>query len=310
MTPRLAILCPGQGAQHPAMFDLARSEPDTAAAIGRWLFDAGEPVAQAPLDELLAHPSAMFDNRSAQPLVVAASLAAWRVLAPRLPRPSLVAGYSVGEVSAYAVAGAFPIEQAVAIAARRAEIMSSVAARGGEQGMAAVSGLAPEALSALLAQSGCEAAIDLPASTIAGGPAAGLLRLQALATSAGGHYTPLPINVASHTSLLRDAVAPLRALFASQAAAPALPLLAGIRADAVHGPDDAADLLARQAMETIRWTDCLDAIAESRIDVALELGPGNALSRMLRERHPGIACRSLADFRSVKGVAAWIEAQA
>ena len=310
MSMRLAILCPGQGAQHPAMFELAQAEAGSFEAVDAWLVEAGGPVAQAPLAELLAHPSAMFDNRSAQPLVVAASLAAWRVLAPRLPRPALVAGYSVGEVSAYAVAGAFPIDAAVAIAARRAEIMSTVAAERGAQGMAAASGVSPDVLTAMLAQAGCEAAIDLPASTIVGGPAEGLALLQALVLSAGGSYTTLPINVASHTSLLAAAVDPLRALFASHVAAPVLPLLAGVTGEMIHGRDQAADLLARQAVETIRWTDCLDALAESRIDVALELGPGNALTRMLRERHPGIACRSVADFRSVKGIVAWVDAQA
>jgi [acyl-carrier-protein] S-malonyltransferase len=87
-------------------------------------------------------------------------------------------------------------------------------------------------------------------------------------------------------------------------------LLAGVSAATVHDAAQAAELLARQTTTTIRWTDCLDAMLEARIDVALELGPGNALTRMLRERHPGIACRSVADFRSVKGIVAWVEAQA
>jgi [acyl-carrier-protein] S-malonyltransferase len=292
------------------MFDLVRSDAAVFARAEGWLHAAGGPVAQARLAALLAHPSAMFDNRCAQPLVVAATLAAWQALAPRLPRPSLVAGYSVGEVSAYAVAGVFPIDEAVAIAARRADIMSAAATARGVQGMAAISGTTPDALAAMLAQAGCEAAIDLPASTIVGGLSDGLAILQTLAVEAGANYTALPINIASHTRLLAAAVAPLRELFDTHAAAaPALPLLAGISGEIVHGRDQAAELLARQAVETIRWTDCLDAILEARIDVVLELGPGNALARMLRERHPHIPCRSLADFRSVKGVLAWVDAQ-
>ena len=307
---RLAILCPGQGAQSPAMFDLVRSEPGACDAVQGWLRAAGGPVAQVPLADLLAHPSAMFDNRCAQPLVVAATVAAWTVLAARLPRPALVAGYSVGEVSAYAVAGVFPLHEAVAIAARRADLMSEAAAQRGAQGMAAVSGMSPEAVQAMLIEAGCEPAIALPASTIAGGLQDQLAHLQALALQAGANYSPLPINIASHTRLLDRAELPLRALFAAHAAAPALPLLAGVSGETVHGRDQAVDLLARQACQTIRWSDCLDAVAESRIDVVLELGPGNALTRMLRERHPHIPCRSLADFRSVKGVLAWVEAQA
>jgi [acyl-carrier-protein] S-malonyltransferase len=310
MTMRLAILCPGQGSQSAAMFDLLAGDPAAAARVDAWLRDAEGPVSQTPLKELLVHPSAMFDNRSAQPLVVAATLMAWTMLAGRLPRPALVTGYSVGEISAYAVAGVLPLERAVAIASHRAAIMSEAAARRGEQGLAAVSGIAFQAALDLVTQAGCEPAIDTPGALIAGGLRADLERLAALAPQAGAAYKPLPINIASHTSLLAAAVDPLRSLLLLDAAAPALPLLAGVSGAAVHDGAEAAELLARQTASTIHWTDCLDAIAEARIDVALELGPGNALSRMLRERHPHIACRSVADFRSVKGIVAWVESQA
>jgi [acyl-carrier-protein] S-malonyltransferase len=310
MTIRLAILCPGQAAQSPAMFDLAASHPAALDRVQAWLRSADGPVAQTPLPELLAHPSAMFDNRCAQPLMVAATLMAWSMLAERLPRPAMVAGYSVGEVSAYAVAGVLPLERAVAIASQRAAIMSEVAMRSGEQGMAAVSGIAFEAARDLVAQAGCEPAIDTPGALIAGGLRANLDQLAKLSPQAGASYKPLPITIASHTSLLASAVDPVRSLLQAHAAAPSLPLLAGVSGAAVHDGAHAAELLALQTANTIRWTDCLDAILEARIDVVLELGPGNALTRMLRERHPGIACRSVADFRSVSGVVAWIAAQA
>jgi [acyl-carrier-protein] S-malonyltransferase len=251
----------------------------------------------------------MFDNRSAQPLVVAATLAVWTLLADRLPRPALVAGYSVGEVSAYAVAGVLSVDQAVAVAAQRAAIMSEAAARSGEQGMAAVSGIPPDAARALLAEAGCEPAIDTPAALIAGGLRENLEKLEALAVRAGASCKPLPINIASHTGLLAAAVDPMRALLRTHTRVPALPLLAGVSAEPVHNGEEAAELLASQTASMIRWSDCLDTIAEARIDVALEIGPGNALSRMLRERHSGIACRSVADFRGVNGVVAWIKAQ-
>jgi [acyl-carrier-protein] S-malonyltransferase len=292
------------------MFDLAGADGDASARVDAWLRAADGPVASTPLPELLAHPTAMFDNRCAQPLVVAATLRAWTMLADRLPAPSLVTGYSVGEISAYAVAGVLPLDQAVAIASRRAAIMSEIAASGGEQGMAAVSGVSFQAALDLVTQAGCEAAIDTPGALIAGGLRDHLARLEALAPQAGAGYKPLPINIASHTSLLAAAVDPLRSLLQAHACAPALPLLAGVTAASVQDGAQAAELLAQQTANTIRWTDCLDAIAEARIDVALELGPGNALTRMLRERHPGIACRSVADFRSVKGIVAWVEAQA
>jgi [acyl-carrier-protein] S-malonyltransferase len=53
----------------------------------------------------------------------------------------------------------------------------------------------------------------------------------------------------------------------------------------------------------------MDAAAESGVTVALELGPGAALSRMLRTRHPDIACRSVSEFRSLDGIVGWLERQ-
>jgi [acyl-carrier-protein] S-malonyltransferase len=309
MTMRLAILCPGQGSQSAAMFDLLAGDAAASSRVEGWLRGADGAVAQTPLPELLAHPSAMFDNRSAQPLVVAATLMAWTMLAARLPRPSLVTGYSVGEISAYAVAGVLPLERAVAIASQRAAIMSETAASRGDQGMAAISGIAAQAALDLVKQAGCEAAIDTPGALIAGGLRPNLDQLAKLAPQFGATCKPLPINIASHTSLFGAAVDPLRSLLLADAATPALPLLAGVNASTVRDGAEAAELLARQTANTVHWTDCLDAIHEARIDVALELGPGSALSRMLRERHPHIACRSVADFRSVKGVLAWVDAQ-
>jgi [acyl-carrier-protein] S-malonyltransferase len=310
MTLRLAILCPGQGSQNPGMFDLGLGDPATATLVETWLRDSGGPVSDTPLPALLAHPSAMFENRCAQPLVVAATLMAWTMLSDRLPRPALVTGYSVGEISAYAIAGALPLERAVGIASQRAAIMSEASEGSGEQGLAAVSGIASQAALELVTQAGCEAAIDTPGALIAGGLRENLDRLAKLSTQTGAGYKPLPINIASHTSLLASAVEPLHSLLQAHVRTPALPLLAGVSAAAVRDGAEAADLLARQTASTIHWTDCLDAILEARIDVALELGPGNALTRMLRERHPGIACRSVADFRSVKGIVAWVESQA
>jgi [acyl-carrier-protein] S-malonyltransferase len=310
MTVRLAILCPGQGSQSAAMFDLLAGDAAASSRVDGWLRGADGAVAQTPLAELLAHPSAMFDNRNAQPLVVAATLIAWTMLAAHLPRPSLVTGYSVGEISAYAVAGVLPLERAVAIASQRAAIMSEAAAGRGEQGLAAVSGIAPQAALDLVRQAGCEAAIDTPGALIAGGLRHNLDQLAKLAPQLGATCKPLPINIASHTGLLAAAVDPLRRLLLADAAAPALPLLAGVNASTIRDGAEAAELLAGQTANTIHWTDCLDAIHEARIDVALELGPGSALSRMLRERHPHIACRSVADFRSVKGILAWVASQA
>jgi [acyl-carrier-protein] S-malonyltransferase len=84
------------------------------------------------------------------------------------------------------------------------------------------------------------------------------------------------------------------------------PVLAGINAASITSKAQVVDLLSRQLAEKIHWLSCMDAAAEAGISYALELGPGNALTRMLQNRHPHINTRSVADFRTLDGISKWL----
>jgi [acyl-carrier-protein] S-malonyltransferase len=290
------LLCPGQGGQHAAMFDLARSDAGAAALLDACGLSS-------------ADPETMFDNRVAQPAIVGATLAMWEALRRRLPRPSLVAGYSVGELSAYGVAGALDAADAVALAATRAALMTSAVSQ--PQALAAIGGIAQAVARDLAAAAGFQVAIVTgPDTCIAGGLETTLARLEDAVAAAGGRLQRLPVGIASHTSLMAPAVPPFaQALAAASFREPACPVLSGIGADAVTSKARAVETLSRQLSETIVWSDCMDAAAEAGITVALELGPGAALARMLQARHPQVACRSVADFRSLDGIVAWVARQ-
>ncbi|MDC8756333.1 ACP S-malonyltransferase [Janthinobacterium fluminis] len=297
MSRRLLILCSGQGGQHGAMFDLARTHARAAALLQQ--------------SALPADPAPLFANRVAQPLIVAASLAMWEALRDVAPAPALVAGYSIGELAAYGVAGALAPRDAMALAHTRAGLMDGCLAAQPEQALAAVSGLALARTRELLAAQGCHMAIITGEdSCIAGGPAAALEALAQSVAAAGGRSKRLPVDVAAHTPYMAAAVAPFAAaLGATSFAAQHTPLLSGIAANIIAGKAAAVEHLSRQLAETIRWMDCMDACAEAGITVALELGPGAALARMLQARHPGIACRSVSDFRSIDGIGQWLARQ-
>jgi [acyl-carrier-protein] S-malonyltransferase len=284
MTGRLLLLCPGQGGQHAGMFDLARLDPGARA----FLDGCALPVA----------PDALFDNRVAQPAIVCATLAMWRALQARLPAPKLVAGYSIGELAAYGVAGA--LDNTVALAAARAVLMDA-AADARPQGLAAVSGVDVAQVRSII-----DVAIVTGAdSCIAGGLDAQLAALPARLPTA--RVQRLPVGVAAHTALMGGAVAPFAQLLEEATFAPwRCPVLAGVDAVRVLRRDMAIDRLARQLASTIDWAACMDAASEAGITVALELGPGAALSRMLRDRHPHIACRSVADFHTLDGIVKWV----
>ena len=304
MAGRLAILCPGQGAQHAGMFELARLDPGASRLLDAWF---GDPQL-APLLRASVESEERFTNRVAQPSIVAATLAMWTALRARLPEPALVAGYSIGELSAYGVAGALDPVEAVTLAIDRARMMDACLEGGAAQAMVALSGMPDGSVEGLLARFGFYPAIVTgDDALVAGGPAAQGEALAEAALASGGRATLLPVAVASHTPLLRDAVAPFAALLESQRwAAPACPVLSGISAEPVIDVKKAMRELPRQIAEPIRWKDCMDACQEAGVTVALELGPGAALARMLQARHPGIACRSVSEFRSLDGIHSWL----
>ncbi|HAT33788.1 MAG TPA: malonyl CoA-ACP transacylase [Janthinobacterium sp.] len=293
MRPRLLILCPGQGGQHAGMFELARQHPG----------------ARALLDSVAASdPALLFANRVAQPAIVAAGLAMWEALRGLAPAPALVAGYSVGELTAHFVAGALAAPDALTLAHTRARLMDDCLGAHPGQALAAISGLPLARIAGLLAEDLFYVAIDTGAdSCVAGGPAAALATVAEKIAGAGGRCNRLPVDIAAHTPFMAAAVAPFAAaLRACDFHAPTAPVLAGIAAVQVEGKAATIEYLSRQLAEKILWRDCMDAIAEAGVTVALELGPGAALSRMLRARHPGIACRSVTDFRGLAGIEQWL----
>jgi [acyl-carrier-protein] S-malonyltransferase len=300
VTGRLAILCPGQGGQHAGMFDMARTDPVAGRLLDAWFDD---PVLVAPLKDAPG-----FSNRVAQPSIVAATLAMWVALGELPGQPVLAAGYSIGELAAYGVAAALTPLDAIRLAVDRARLMDACLVEGAPQGMLALSGMPADGVDALLARFGYYRAIVTGEDTlVAGGPADARDALAAAAVAAGGRATVLPVEVASHTPLLQGAVAPFAALLQGQHWMPsAFPVLSGISAEPVHDGARAVGLLSRQIAETIRWQECMDACAEAGATVALELGPGAALSRMLQARHPHIACRSVSEFRALAGIRSWL----
>jgi [acyl-carrier-protein] S-malonyltransferase len=280
------------------MFDLARSDGRAAAFLDRFAPAFTE--------------SGMFENRVAQPLIVAATLAMWKALRDRVPVPALAAGYSIGELAAYGVAGALAPQAAVELAARRADCMDRAAALNPGQAMLSVSGLTVERTRAMADQAGASVAIITGEDAcIAGGTRTALATLAREAEAMGAHCQELPVAVASHTPLMAPAVAPFAEALAEAAwQAPSCPVLSGIDATRIQDTRQAVHHLSHQLAQTILWSSCMDAAVESGATVALELGPGASLSRMFRTRYPDLPCRSVSEFRSLDGIVAWLERQA
>lgn len=302
----LAILCSGQGAQTPELFS---SFPFTekGLALKQRIIDAGclQPEVAAWLADLSHNPEAVYLNHFSQPLICLYQAMVWTELASLLPSPAMIAGYSLGELSAYGCAGALAPADVIRLAATRAQLMDS-AAGGGK--LIAVTGLAISKATEVAHQNGGYLAIAISEDHgVIGCLPAVVDALAGKLRDAGAREAViLSVTVASHTPLLDSAVEPFRELLKAVAwTTPQTEVLSGGGATKVFRQDQMLQSLPEQIHHTVRWDLVQQRIVESGCQVVLELGPGKQLANMITPR--GVRARSVVEFHSVDGIAAWVE---
>jgi [acyl-carrier-protein] S-malonyltransferase len=307
MPDLVAILCSGQGGQHPAMFDLVancpEAEPVFAAAAAVWGRDPRTFVKEAA-------PADLFADFTGQILCCAQALAAWAALGTIRPARAVIAGYSIGELAAWGCAGAFDELSILRLAQCRAALMDAAAPS--DSGLAAITGVRRRILEPILTRHALSIAIvnDVDSFTV-GGPRAALQAACEEAAARGAKRTmTLPVNVPSHTPLLSKATEQFRVIL--REASPRLPragcrLLSGIDGETVLDIETGIYKLARQISTTIDWAACLESCRSAGAVAALELGPGTTLSRMASTLFPDGRARSVEEFRSLAGLRTWLQ---
>jgi [acyl-carrier-protein] S-malonyltransferase len=245
-------------------------------------------------------------NANAQCLLTGLSLAAWAQLAPHLPPPAAIAGYSVGELAAFSAAGVFDAITALDLASTRATAMDACAAQA-PGGLLGMSHIAPAALETLLSGSGVAIAIrNAPDSVVLGGPHAALERIEAAAVAVGAHATRLRVAVASHTSSMQAAAEAFASTLAALRLSRPRTALFSNAADRITTAEQARSALAAQIATTVRWDECMENIRARGVDHVLEIGAGQALARMWNQRYPDVPARAAEEFRSVEAIVDWM----
>lgn len=218
------------------------------------------------------------DTSVTQPLVVAAALLAFAEIPPdALPADTIVAGHSVGELAAAAIAGVISPDDAVALAALRGAEMAKACALE-PTGMSAVLGGDEAAVLARLEELGL-----IPANRNAVGQIVAAGRLDALAELASNppekaRVRALPVAGAFHTAFMapaQDAVAEAIARIAPSE--PIRVLLSNFDGKPVTSGQDAVDKLAAQVTRPVRWDLCTESIRTAGVSAVAELPPAGTL---------------------------------
>lgn len=292
----IVIACPGQGSQTPGFLTEWLQDPSAAEFLALASERAGV--------DLVAHGTVsdadtIRDTQIAQPLIVAASLLAWRALAARVSLDGVgVAGHSVGEFAAAAASGVLTEGDALQLVGVRGRAMAEAATRE-HTGMSAVVGGVEADVLALIAEHGLT-----PANRNGGGQivAAGALpALAALAEAAprGARVIPLQVAGAFHTDYMKSAIPVLKEAATSVAVAdPALTLWTNADGSVVDSGAHFVDLLVSQIASPVRWDACMESFESAGITGLIELTPAGALTGIAKrglKGVPTVAVKSPAD---------------
>ena len=198
---------------------------------------------------------------------------------------------------------------ALDLADARARAMD--AASGGDERMAFVRGLTRAQLARLCDGRDAAIAIANPgdAFVVAGRQADVAAVADDAARDGALRVAPVCVRIASHTRRLASAVPAFRASLAAvnvRRPPPGTRLFSGIDGASVLDVGAGLDKLARQIAEPVEWAACLAACVEAGATAFLELGPGRALAEMAGGAYPALPARSVAEFRSVDGIASWL----
>jgi len=282
VSARVALVFPGQGSQRVGMLsDLACL--DGAAR----LLDAAEAISDLPLRHVAeaGTPEQLADTRFAQPLLYLADWAAGVEALASGVTPEAVAGHSLGELAALAIAGVYSVEAGLELVVERSRLMAAVAAET-PGGMIAVLGLDAAAIATALGGiDGVWVANDnSPGQTVVSGTSDGLAAATKALTGAGARrIVPLAVAGPFHSPLMQPAATRFADLLRAATFVDAvLPVFQNTAAAPAENADVIRQRLAGQIVSPVRWTETMQSLKAAGVTVLLECGPGAVLTGLAK----------------------------
>jgi len=289
----IALLAPGQGSQTEGMLSSWLELPGAADQIASWSKASGLDLARLGTT---ASSEEITDTAVAQPLIVAATLLAFQELTGRgllSGRELVVAGHSVGEIAAYAIAGVIGTDDAVSLAATRgAEMAKACAAE--PTGMSAVLGGDEADVLARLEHLDLVAANRNAAGQIVAAGALTALEKLAEDPPAKARVRALGVAGAFHTSYMAPALDGYAAAAAAiETAEPSATLLSNRDGQPVASAAAAMDTLVAQLTQPVRWDLCTATLRERTITAIVELPPAGTLTGIAKRELRGVTARAV-----------------
>jgi len=300
---KIAFIFPGQGSQAVGMGkDLADNYP-----IARQTFEEADEALGYKLSQLCFEgpEDQLRLTEITQPAILTASVAALRVLEDRIPKPSFVAGHSLGEYSAHVASGTIGFADAVRTVRNRGKYMQE-AVPVGVGTMAAILGMEFDKVAAVCRDAAqgevCSPAnINSPEQIVISGNTAAVERGAKLADERGAKRAKLlPVSAPFHCSLMKPAQDRLQAdLDALKMQRPVYPVACNVEAVLVRDEQRASATLIAQVTGAVKWEQCMRLLIRERVETFVEIGPGKVLCGLMRQIDRTKTCMNVGDEASL-----------
>lgn len=301
-----AFLFPGQGSQKVGMGLELSQEYDEARAV----FDEADTILNRKLSQLCFEGPAesLKQTENTQLAILTCSVAALRVLNEQGIVPKAVAGHSLGEYSALVAADVLTFSDALKLVEYRAQVMAEASQRQ-DCTMAAILGL-DEAILQDLCEAAASAGVvqignyNCPGQLIVSGDTAAVERVMDSAKEAGARRSlRLEVSGAFHSALMAPAQEQLQTVINNfQFNNPSIQVAANVTGNFVQNADEIRRLLIAQVTSAVQWEQSTRTIGAAGISHFVEVGPGTALSGMIRRTLPEATCLNVEDAKSLDKV--------
>ncbi len=302
---KVAYVFPGQGSQWVGMGRDLYDNFTSAQAI----FDQADEVLKFPLSRLCFEgpEEELRQTVNAQPALVTAGFACLEAAreAGSLPSPGFVAGHSLGEYTALAVAGVFDFATAVYLARERGRLMFEAAlVRPG--GMAAIIGLDEDSLADICHQTGTWIAnINCPGQLVISGATENLARTMDMVKAKGSYRViPLRVSGAFHTPLMQLAYDGMSKIVAGISFhEPVIPVIGNTAAQPLATAESVKAELLKQLCNCVQWQRSVESMISSGVSTFIEIGPGKVLTGLVKRINKDVKTLNLGDLAAIKNLA-------
>ena len=280
----IALLAPGQGSQKPGMLTAWLDQPSAVERLRTW-----SDLTDLDLVRLgtIAEADEITDTAVTQPLVVAAALLAFEQMGAQ-PADTIVAGHSVGELAAAAVAGVITADEAVRLAAIRGRAMAAACALVPTSMTAVLGGDEADVLATLESFDLIPANMNASGQIVAAGTVENLAKLADNAPEKA-RLRPLAVAGAFHTEFMAPAQEAVAA--AAQSIVPRDPqltLLSNRDGKPVTSGAEALAAIVAQVTRPVRWDLCTATMREAEVSMVVELPPAGALVGIAKRELKGV----------------------